>query len=171
MVRANELTATRALELMRAGQLSVEELAQACLARIRQRDPVVRGWVYLDPELVLQNARELDKLDFKGPLHGIPIAVKDVIMTADMPTQHNSPLYHGSFPAVDAGCVKTLRAAGALIFGKTDTTEFASVTRGGTARHPLDRTRTPGGSSSGSAAVVADSQVPIGLAPQTPGSP
>lgn len=170
MVLANELTAMQALERMRAGQLSVEEMAQSCLARIRERDPVVRGWVYLDPELVLQNARELDKLDFKGPLHGIPIAVKDVIMTADMPTQHNSPLYQGSFPTVDAGCIKTLRAAGALIFGKTDTTEFASVTRGGTARHPLDPSRTPGGSSSGSAAVVGDSQVPIGLGTQTAGS-
>jgi amidase len=170
MVRANELTATRALELMRAGELSVEELAQACFARIRERDPFVRGWVHLDPDLVLRNARELDKRDVKGPLHGIPIAVKDVIMTADMPTQHNSPLYQGSFPTVDAGCIKTLRAAGALIFGKTDTTEFASVTRGGTARHPLDPSRTPGGSSSGSAAVVGDNQVPIGLGTQTAGS-
>jgi amidase len=170
MVRANELTATRALELMRAGELSVEEMAQACLARIRERDPFVRGWVYLDPELVLRNARELDKREVKGPLHGIPIAVKDVIMTADMPTEHNSPLYKGSFPTLDAGCIKTLRAAGALIFGKTDTTEFASVTRGGTARHPLDRNRTPGGSSSGSAAVVGDNQVPIGLGTQTAGS-
>ena len=170
MICANELTATRALELMQAGQLSVEELARVCLARIRERDPVVRGWVHLDPELVLRNARELDKREVKGPLHGIPIAVKDVIMTADMPTQHNSPLYKDSFPTVDAGCIKTLRAAGALIFGKTDTTEFAAVTRGGTARHPLDPNRTPGGSSSGSAAVVADSQVPIGLGTQTAGS-
>ena len=170
MVRANELTATQALELMRAGRLSVEEMAQACLARIRERDPFVRGWVYLDPDLVLRNARELDKQAAKGPLHGIPIAVKDVIMTADMPTEHNSPLYKGSFPSLDAGCIKTLRAAGALIFGKTDTTEFASVTRGGTARHPLDPNRTPGGSSSGSAAVVGDNQVPIGLGTQTAGS-
>ena len=170
MVSANELTATQALSLMRAGRLSVEEMAQACLARIRERDSVVRGWVHLDPDLVLRNARELDKREVKGPLHGIPIAVKDVIMTADMPTQHNSPLYKGSFPTVDAGCIKTLRAAGALIFGKTDTTEFASVTRGGTARHPLDPSRTPGGSSSGSAAVVGDFQVPISLGTQTAGS-
>jgi Asp-tRNA(Asn)/Glu-tRNA(Gln) amidotransferase A subunit family amidase len=170
MTSANELTATEALGLMREGKLSVEELALACLARIRDRDPFVKGWAFLDPELVLRNARELDKREVKGPLHGIPIAVKDVIMTADMPTEHNSPLYKGSFPAVDAGCVKTLRAAGALIFGKTDTTEFASVTRGGTARHPLDASRTPGGSSSGSAAVVADFQATIGLGTQTAGS-
>jgi Asp-tRNA(Asn)/Glu-tRNA(Gln) amidotransferase A subunit family amidase len=112
----------------------------------------------------------LDRREVKGPLHGVPIAVKDVILTADMPTERNSPLYKGSFPAIDAGCVKTLRAAGALVFGKTDTTEFASVTRGRTARHPLDATRTPGGSSSGSAAVVGDFQVPIGLGTQTAGS-
>src|SRR5580692_7417179 len=170
MVRANELTATKALSLMRTGKLSVEEMAQACLARIRERDPTVRGWVYLDPDLVLRNARELDKRETKGPLHGVPIAVKDVIMTADMPTQHNSPLYKESFPTVDAGCITTLRAAGALIFGKTDTTEFASVTRGGTARNPLDPSRTPGGSSSGSAAVVADFQATLALGTQTAGS-
>jgi amidase len=170
MIRANELTATEALSLMRTGKLSVEEMAQACLARIRERDPTVRGWVYLDPDLVLRNARELDKRETKGPLHGVPIAVKDVIMTADMPTQHNSPLYKESFPTVDAGCITTLRAAGALIFGKTDTTEFAAVTRGGTARNPFDASRTPGGSSSGSAAVVADMQAPIALGTQTAGS-
>jgi amidase len=170
MAHANDLTATEALALMRAGKLSVEEMAQACLARVRERDPVVRGWVHLDPELVLRNARELDKREIKGALHGIPIGVKDVIQTADMPTQHNSPLYKDSFPTVDAGCIKTLRAAGALILGKTDTTEFASVTRGGTSRHPLDPTRTAGGSSSGSAAVVGDNQVPISLGTQTAGS-
>ena len=155
---------------MKTGRLSVVDMAQACLARIRERDPVVRGWVHLDPDLVLRNARALDETAVRGPLHGVPIAVKDVIMTSDMPTEHNSPLYKRSFPAIDAGCVKTLRAAGALIFGKTDTTEFAAVTRGGTARHPLDAGRTPGGSSSGSAAVVGDSQVPIGLGTQTAGS-
>jgi len=170
MVRANELTATHALRLMRTGDLSVEALAQACLERIRERDAAVRGWAHLDPELVLRNARELDKREVKGPLHGIPIAVKDVILTEDMPTEYNSPLYKGSFPTVDASCVKTLRAAGALIFGKTDTTEFASVTRGGTARNPLDPSRTPGGSSSGSAAVVADFQATIALGTQTAGS-
>jgi amidase len=82
MVRANELTATQSLDLMRAGLLAVEEMAQACLARIRERDSVVRGWVHLDPDLIQRNARELDKREVKGPLHGIPIEVKDVIMTA-----------------------------------------------------------------------------------------
>ena len=170
MANPHALTATEAVALMKTGRLSVVDMAEACLARIRERDPVVRGWVHLDPDLVLRNARALDEIAVRGPLHGVPIAVKDVILTSDMPTEHNSPLYKGSFPAVDAGCVKTLRAAGALIFGKTDTTEFAAVTRGGTARHPLDAGRTPGGSSSGSAAVVGDSQVPIGLGTQTAGS-
>ncbi len=100
MVRANELTATHALRLMRTGDLSAEGLAQACLERVRERDAAVRGWAHLDPELVLRNARELDKREVKGPLHGIPIAVKDVILTEDMPTEHNSPLYKGSFPTL-----------------------------------------------------------------------
>lgn len=170
MTQANLLTASQAVGLMRAGKLSVEELATDCLARARLREEAVKSWSFLDPELVLAQARALDRQAVKGPLHGIPIAVKDVIQTADMPTQHNSPLYAGSFPAIDAGCIKTLRAAGALIFGKTETTEFAATTRGGRARHPLDPARTPGGSSSGSAAVVADDQVPVGLGTQTGGS-
>jgi Asp-tRNA(Asn)/Glu-tRNA(Gln) amidotransferase A subunit family amidase len=155
---------------MRTSELSVEAMAKACLARVEERDEAVRGWAYLDPQAVLEKARALDAQPHKGPLHGIPIAVKDVILTQDMPTQHNSPLFKDSFPQLDAGCVKTLRAAGALIFGKTDTTEFASVTRRGTARHPRDPTRTPGGSSSGSAAVVADFQATLGLGTQTAGS-
>ena len=169
-MRANELTASEAVARMRRGELSVEEMAEACLARVAARDDAVRGWAYLDPEAVRAKARALDAAPVKGPLHGVPVAVKDVILTEDMPTEHNSPLFKGSFPRLDAGCVKTLRAAGALIFGKTDTTEFASVTRRGTSRHPLDPTRTPGGSSSGSAAVVADFQATLGLGTQTAGS-
>ena len=164
------MTATQALVRLRAGELTVVDMARATLARVAARDEAVRGWAFLDPDAVLEKARALDAAPVKGPLHGIPIAVKDVILTEDMPTQHNSPLYKDSFPRLDAGCVKTLRAAGALIFGKTDTTEFASVTRRGAARHPLDSTRTPGGSSSGSAAVVADFQATLGLGTQTAGS-
>ena len=166
----HELTATQALPLLRRGELSVEALVGAHLARIRERDEAVRGWAFLDPAAVLEKARALDAAPVKGPLHGVTIAVKDVILTEDMPTEHNSPLFKGSFPHLDASCVKTLRAAGALILGKTDTTEFASVTRRGSSRHPLDPTRTPGGSSSGSAAVVADCQAMIGLGTQTVGS-
>ena len=169
-MRPNEMTATQAVARLRSGELTVEALARACLERVSERDEAVRGWAFLDPEAVLEKARELDARAIKGPLHGLPVAVKDVILTEDMPTQHNSPLYKDSFPRLDAGCVKTLRAAGALILGKTDTTEFASVTRRGTARHPLDSSRTPGGSSSGSAAVVADFQATLGLGTQTAGS-
>jgi Asp-tRNA(Asn)/Glu-tRNA(Gln) amidotransferase A subunit family amidase len=169
-VKPNELTATQALARLHAGELTVEALAAAHLERIAERDEAVRGWAYLDPAAVMEKARSLDAAPVKGPLHGVTVAVKDVILTEDMPTQHNSPLYKDSFPRLDAGCVKTLRAAGALILGKADTTEFASVTRRGTSRHPLDPTRTPGGSSSGSAAVVADFQAMIGLGTQTAGS-
>jgi amidase len=165
----NELTATQALARLRTGELSVEGMARATLARVAERDEAVRGWSFLDPQAMLAKARALDAAPVKGPLHGVPIAVKDVILTEDMPTRHNSPLYKDSFPRLDAGCVKTLRAAGALIFGKTDTTEFASVTRRGTARRSLDPTRTPGGSSSGSAVVVADFQATLGLGTQTAG--
>ena len=170
MIPPNQMTASQAVGLMKAGELSVEALASSCLARIDARDEAVRGWSHLDRDLVLARARDLDRAGPRGPLHGVPVAVKDVILTADMPTTYNSPIYADNFPAMDAGCVKTLRAAGALIFGKTDTTEFAATVRGGRSRHPLDPTRTPGGSSSGSAAVVGDRQVPIGLGTQTGGS-
>jgi amidase len=170
MTEPHQLTASQALARMKAGTLSVEELALSCLARIAARDEIVHGWSFLDRELVIANARALDRKGLSGPLHGVPIAVKDVMLTADMPTQYNSPIYVGNFPTMDASCVKTLRAAGALILGKTDTTEFAATMRGGRARNPFDPARTPGGSSSGSAAVVADCQAMIGLGTQTVGS-
>ncbi len=118
----------------------------------------------------MRQARELDKGPIRGLLHGIPIGVKDMIDTGDMPTQHNSPIYAGHRPAQDAAAVATLRAAGAIILGKTDTTEFAAAGRFAGTRHPLDPARTPGGSSAGSAAAVADDQVPLALGTQTAGS-
>lgn len=150
--------------------IGAEALVRSCLDRIAGRDPVIRAWTFLDPALALDNARDLDRLERKSPLHGIPIGVKDVIDTADMPTQQNSPLYRGHRPSLDAACVMTLRAAGALIFGKTDTVEFAAAGRKALTRNPFDLSRTPGGSSSGSAAAVADYQVPIALGTQTGGS-
>ena len=169
MTKPNQIAAVEAIAAMKAGDLQPSALAQACLERVRDRDEAVHGWAYLDPALVTAAARKLDGRPML-PLQGVTIAVKDVILTADMPTRNNSPLYADSFPAIDAGCIKSLRAAGALIFGKTDTTEFAAVTRGGTARNPYDPARSPGGSSSGSAAVVADGQATIGLGTQTAGS-
>lgn len=102
--------------------------AEALIARVKERDPVVQGWAYIDPDLILASARALDAIppERRGPLHGVAIGVKDVIFTKDMPTSHFSPIYQGDHPEVDAAVVATLRAQGALIFGKTHTTEFAT---------------------------------------------
>ena len=168
------LTASQALPLLHSGRLSAEALALALLDRIAQRDPAVQAWAWVQPELVLAQARERDARRLSGqalgPLHGLPVAVKDVIATADLPTQHNSPLHVGERPGVDAACVGLLRAAGAVILGKTDTVEFAATGRPAATRNPHDLARTPGGSSSGSAAAVADLQTPLALATQTGGS-
>jgi Asp-tRNA(Asn)/Glu-tRNA(Gln) amidotransferase A subunit family amidase len=164
------LTATQAAERIRSGDLSAEALARSCLDRAAARDPDVRAWAFLDPEAVLAQARALDATPPKGPLHGVPIGVKDVILTRDMPTQYNSPFHKGSHPEVDAACVSLLRSAGAVVFGKTDTVEFAATGRKAATRNPHDLARTPGASSSGSAAAVADFHVPIALGTQTAGS-
>ena len=164
------LGAARAAAMIRAGTLTAERLVRDCLDRIEARDADVRAWSFIDPDQVLRTARELDKQPALSPLHGVPIGIKDMIDTVDMPTQHNSPIYRGHRPAQDAACVATLRAAGALIIGKTDTTEFAAAGRFAATRNPFDLYRTPGGSSSGSAAAVADGQVPLALGTQTGGS-
>ena len=166
----NELTATQIVAAIAAGQLGAEDVARACLDRIAVRDPAVRAWSYVDPASVLRQARELDKRPVRGPLHGVPIGVKDMIDTADMPTQHNSPIFQGHRPALDAAAISTLRSAGAIILGKTDTTEFAAAGRRAATRHPKDPARSPGGSSAGSAASVSDHQVPVALGTQTAGS-
>ena len=164
------LTATEASARIAAGTLGVENLARACLERIAEREPTLRAWAYLDPAQVLRDARELDKTPRIGPLHGIPIGIKDVFDTRDMPTQHNSPLFAGHRPGQDAGCVASLRAQGALIFGKTDTTEFAAGGRWAATGNPADPAHSSGGSSSGSAAAVPDCHVPLALGTQTGGS-
>ena len=167
------LTASEAGALMKDGSLSVEAYATSLLERIKKRDHLVKAWAYLDPDFVLTQAKALDSIPAaqRGPLHGIAVGVKDVIITKDMPTAHNSDIYRGlPPPGVDAAPIITLRAAGALIFGKTTTTEFASTVDGGPSTNPHDHTRTPGGSSSGSGAAVGDFQVPIALGTQTGGS-
>jgi Asp-tRNA(Asn)/Glu-tRNA(Gln) amidotransferase A subunit family amidase len=166
----NRLTAAELSSGLRDGQITAEQLARACLERIVSRDADVRAWSYVDPDAVIRQARELDKLPSRGPLHGIPFGIKDIYNTADMPTQHNSPIYTGHRPNTDAATVGTLRAAGALILGKTDTMEFASTGRLAATRNPHNLDRTPGGSSSGSAAAVADFHVPLALGTQTGGS-
>ncbi len=165
-----ELTATEVAHRVRAGTLTATQVAMAVLARIDARGDDVRAFAYLDAAELLGRAAMLDATTTKGSLHGVPVAGKDVINTKDMPTSHHTPRYAGSRPGLDAACVDTLRAAGALLVGKTVTTEFATTDVGGPTRNPLDLTRTPGGSSSGSAAAVADFQSTIGLGTQTGGS-
>jgi Asp-tRNA(Asn)/Glu-tRNA(Gln) amidotransferase A subunit family amidase len=152
-----------------AGTLSAEQVARAHLERIAEREPLIGAWTYIEPERVIERARAFDRAPIRGPLQGVPVAVKDIIATSDMPTEYGSPIYRGHRPAWDAACVTALREAGAIIFGKTVTTEFATSHPGKTV-NPHDPTRTPGGSSSGSAAAVADFMVPLALGTQTGGS-
>lgn len=164
------LTASEASARLAAGTLSAEALARACLDRIASRDAALKAWAFVDPDHAIRAARELDKQPRRSALHGVPVAVKDMIDTADMPTGHNSPLFQGHRPGQDAAIVATLRAAGALILGKTDTTEFAAAGRNAATGNPHDPARTSGGSSAGSAAAVADGHVPLALGTQTGGS-
>ncbi|CAK4033629.1 related to glu asp-tRNA amidotransferase subunit A [Lecanosticta acicola] len=167
-----QLTATEVLGKYKSGDLTVAQYAESLLRHIGARDNVVKAWAYLDPDQVLEQAKTLDKVpkDQRGPLHGIAVAVKDVIYTKGMPTQFNSPIYENDQPEVDAASVIMLRQAGALILGKTTTTEFAANTVGTKTTNPHDPTRTPGGSSSGSGAAVGDFQAPLALGTQTGGS-
>lgn len=164
------LTASDAAARMAKGKLSSEAYVAACLARIAERETLVRAFAHIDAEAALAEARARDREPRRGPLHGIPVAVKDVIDVAGQPTQHGSPLYTGFRPAQDADCVALLRAAGAVILGKTETLEFAAGGRKPPTRNPHDPEHTPGGSSSGSAAAVADFMVPLALGTQTGGS-
>lgn len=171
------LTATQVAAQIRAGDLTVETYARSLLSRIQQRDPVVKAWAHLDEEHVLAQAKLLDAVppEQRGPLHGVSVAVKDVIYTKDMPTRFNSSIYDDdkATPTPDAASVAILRHAGALILGKTTTTEFAATTAGPRTCNPhasTDTPRTPGGSSSGSGAVVGDFQAAIALGTQTGGS-
>ena len=165
-----QLTATEAAALIQSKRLSCEELARSCLARIAARDADVKAWLWLDPDLVIRAARELDKLPPTGPLHGLPFGVKDIIDTFDYPTTQNSPIYAGARIGRDAACVAVVRGAGALILGKTDTVEFASGGRKALTRNPHNFAHTPGGSSSGSGAAVGDFHVPLAFGTQTGGS-
>ena len=168
MTAANELSAAEAVARLKSGNLTAEALTQACLDRIAARD-WVKAWIHLDPEAALAQARAADRAGRPGLLAGLPIGVKDVIDTADMPTRHGSPIYADNRPFADAACVAHIRRAGGVVLGKTVTTEFANRFPGATV-NPHNPAHTPGGSSSGSAAGVADFHVPIGLGTQTGGS-
>jgi len=150
-------------------RITAEAFVSAFLDRIEAREGVVGAWEYLDRDQALAAARRRDAEPPRGPLHGIPIAVKDLIDTVDMPTAYGSPIYRGHRPAADASCVALARAAGAVVLGKTVTTEFATFTPGKTA-NPRNPAHTPGGSSSGSAAAVADGMAPLAFGTQTAGS-
>lgn len=163
------LSAREAARRIAEGTLTAEALVRACLERIEAREATVRAWAFLDPDHALAQARARDRSRASGPLHGVPVGVKDVFDTADMPTAYGSPIYEGHRPAADAACVALLREAGAVVPGKTVTTEFAAFTPGPT-RNPHHSGHTPGGSSSGSAAAVADRMVPLALGTQTAGS-
>jgi Asp-tRNA(Asn)/Glu-tRNA(Gln) amidotransferase A subunit family amidase len=165
-----ELTATDASRLIREGQLSCEELVRSCLDRIEARDATVRAWLHIDPAAAIRHARERDKTPVRGPLHGLPLGVKDIIETFDMPTTYNSSLYTDHRTGKDAACVAVARQCGAIVLGKTDTVEFASGGRKALTRNPHNLDHTPGGSSSGSGAAVADHMVPLAFGTQTVGS-
>ena len=151
------------------GKLTAEALVDALLERIAARDPEVHAWVALDAQSALLQARACDRSPGRGPLHGIPVGLKDVIDSADFPTEYNSPIYRGYRPKADAACVGLLKRAGGIVLGKTATTEFA-YQHPSAARNPHNLEHTPGGSSSGSAAAVADGMVPLALGTQTGGS-
>jgi amidase len=168
MTAANELPAAAAIARLQSGALTAETLMHGCLARAAERSDV-KAWTWLDPERALAEARAADRAGRPGLLAGLPIGVKDIIDTADMPTGHGSPIYEGNRPFADAACVALLRMAGGVMMGKTVTTEFANRFPGATV-NPHNPAHTPGGSSSGSAAAVADFQVPAALGTQTGGS-
>jgi amidase len=165
----NRLSAVEAAALIASGKLTAVKLTEDCLARISAREDGVKAWAYIDPQQVLAQARARDAEKRRSPLHGIPVAIKDIIDTAEMPTEYGSPIYAGYRPHTDAACVTVLEHAGAVIAGKTVTAEFA-MSHPGKTRNPLNTAHTPGGSSSGSAAAVADYMVPLALGTQTGGS-
>lgn len=167
------LTATEAVREIASGRLSSVDLVTSCLARIDETDGAIHAWAYLDRDGALAQAAECDRIRKAGlgtgPLHGIPVGLKDIIDTADMPTQRGTPIFEGRQTDTDARIVEHLREAGAVIMGKTVTTEMAFVHANET-RNPHNPDRTPGGSSSGSAAAVAACHVPLAIGTQTNGS-
>jgi len=165
----NRIAARALIAKLRQGQISAFELMTACLDRIAIREPQVRAWAYLDAERALEQARLADKLRTEGrplgPLHGLPVGVKDVFDTHEMPSEYGSESLRGRQPATDAAAVSVLRKAGAIVIGKTTTSEFGMYHPSPT-RNPHDLSRSPGVSSAGSAAAVADDMVPLALGTQ-----
>lgn len=165
----SDLGAAELAQRLQRRELTAEALMHACLERIDEREPEVRAWTSLAADAALARARELDQGAVQGPLHGLPLGVKDLFDTADLPTGYGSAIYDGFRPVWDAAAVAIAREAGAIVLGKTVTTEFATFTPGKT-RNPHHAGHTPGGSSSGSAAAVAAGMVPLAFGTQTAGS-
>ncbi len=167
------MSAAQAAVAIREGELTSLDLVESCLARFDEHEASVQAWQFLDRDFALDQARRADSARQAaqplGPLHGVPVGVKDIFDTRDLPTENGSPLHTGRQPTQDASVVSQLRAAGAVILGKTVTTEFAVYSPGKT-RNPHNPEHTPGGSSSGSAAAVACGMVPLALGSQTNGS-
>jgi Asp-tRNA(Asn)/Glu-tRNA(Gln) amidotransferase A subunit family amidase len=163
------LTATEAAKLIAKREISSTELVKSCLDRIDARESTVQAWAHLDERLALQAARAADAAQPRSPLHGIPFGVKDVIDSADLATEYGSEIFKGHRPAKDAACIQRMKNAGAVLMGKTVSTEFATF-RPGKTRNPHNPAHTPGGSSSGSAAAVGDSMIPLAFGNQTAGS-
>lgn len=169
MAALNELTVLEMSERLTSGETTSEAIVAACLERIEAREETVKAWAFLDPDMALAQARARDAEDRRGPLHGVPIAIKDIIDTKDYPTEYGTPIHAGFQPMADAACVSRLKQAGAVILGKTHTTELAA-THPTVTRNPHNPAFTPGGSSAGSAAAVADHMAPAALGTQTFGS-
>ncbi len=169
MAEACELSALEARQKIKEGTLTSERLIQSCLERINRRSDEVGAWTFIDPELALLSAINSDKTGNIGPLGGLPIGIKDIIDTKTMPTTYGSSIYGLNQPNKDAACVHKVREHGGVILGKTVTTEFAWRNPGKT-KNPHNPSHTPGGSSSGSAAGVADFQMPLAFGTQTAGS-
>ena len=165
----HHLDAAEAARRIAAGRITSEQLVRACLDRIAARESEVSAWAHCDPAAAIAQARAVDRAGAKGVLGGVPVGFKDVIDSADQPSQYNSPIYRGNRPRADAACVALVRNAGGIVLGKTATTEFAWRSPGPT-RNPHNLAHTPGGSSSGSAAAVADFMVPLAFGTQTGGS-
>ena len=163
------LSASQAIKALSKREIKATDLLLSCLDRIGQRESHVKAWTSLGKENALSRAKELDKGAFKGILHGLPIGVKDLYDTYDLPTSYGSPIYANHYPVADAVSIALMRQAGGIILGKTVTTELASFKSGPTT-NPHNSRHTPGGSSSGSAAAVADLMVPLATGSQTAGS-
>src|SRR5437773_4087446 len=168
-VEPHRLPAATLARLVESGELTAEAVVRSCLERIREREPVVRAWTHLAAEAALAAARACDKGGKHGMLRGVPFGIKDIFDTADMPSGYGSPIYTGCRPGFTASAASLPGAAGAVLLGKTVSTEFANRHPGPTA-NPHNPAHTPGGSSSGSAAAVADFMVPLAIGTQTGGS-